>query len=167
MLIRGHFSIAMKAVVRHVNCYSQEVCGIFAPRRSKAQQNPGVISREVFIMRMSIIAGAFVVATLFAAAVTPQKADAQFYAGGGRGLSIGIGTPYYGGYGYNNGNRYNNGYGYNNGYYGSNYYGGGYGGGYGGYRPYYGNSYYGNSNYGGNYRSNGTGNRYYSGRRWR
>jgi hypothetical protein len=69
------------------------------------------------MLRKTLLATALVVATVAIPALTPQKADAQFLFRG-RGFSVGVGTPYYGGYGY-----------------------GGY---YGGYRP----SYYGYPRYG-------------------
>ena len=85
------------------------------------------------MFKKAVLAGVLTVAALAIPALTPQKADAQFFFGGRR-FSIGVGTPYYGygGYGYG-------GYGY--GY--PRYYGGY------GYRPYY----YGYPSYGYGYRS--------------
>ena len=65
------------------------------------------------MLKKALLATALVVATVAIPALTPQKADAQIFFRGPR-FGVGIGTPYYGGYGYNG------------------YYGGGYG-----YRPYY------------------------------
>jgi hypothetical protein len=93
------------------------------------------------MLKKALLAAALVVATVAIPALTPQKADAQIFFRG-RGFGVGIGTPYYGGYG---------------GYYG------GYGG--YGYRPYYAPYYGGYYNYG---YPRYYGGRYYGGRygRW-
>ena len=93
------------------------------------------------MLKKAFLATALVVASMAIPALTPQKADAQIFFRGPR-FGVGIGTPYYGGYG-----------GYGGGYYG------GY---YGGYRPYYyGYPTYGYGGYGYGYP------RYYGGRYWR